>query len=357
MFRSIVLVSILCLITSTFSAGIRNNRDSNEAPKCITLEEKLLKKCLNAKEFYESKSSISFRGIPWDIDWSNVVIIMIIHNSPQVDSLIRAHFNTWLKQTDEGLDVVFVTDIDDTRSTAEILPYANNVLATTHLYKSPAPPEGKHIRFKVRDAFRQIATMFKDNYQKKYFIKMDVDTFLLAEHLLNYMKKINEFTYGRPLLFGKGVCSPEKLCYAGGALYGMNRFGLMSINSYFESHPNVHEEEHFPNNGRKVNMMIHEDYMVSYVYRSATNYPVLSNDKIFNYFIKREGLGSELSPPICYHQVKQESGFYEYYTLFYDTKQRILKPLSSVVALWNEAQLHHPEYFPFLSSNKLPKWD
>merc|ERR1712129_232286 len=104
------------------------------------------------------------------------------------------------------------------------------------------------------------------------------------------------------------------MCYAAGALYGMNRIGLAQINKYFDSHPNITGEKHMANNA---NLMKHEDFMVSYVYREATGYPVVMNNEFFQFGINTSGLGSKSNPPICYHKVMYEKAFYEYYTLFY----------------------------------------
>ena len=83
------------------------------------------------------------------VDWSNVVFLMIMHESAEVDSLINGHFETWLKHTGKGLDIVFITDESDTRSEEEIIPNAFSFMGKIHVYKSPAEFDDKHIRFKV----------------------------------------------------------------------------------------------------------------------------------------------------------------------------------------------------------------
>merc|ERR1711862_307623 len=130
--------------------------------------------------------------------------------------------------------------------------------------------------------------IFKNRGEKRYFIKIDTDTFPIPENLLSYVNKVDFSTRNKPVLFGKGVCSPQNMCYGAGALYGINKLAL------------------------------HEDYMVSYAYRQATGYPIISNHNIFNYHIAREGTGSENHPPICYHKAKTVEGLYEYYELLYD---------------------------------------
>lgn len=285
------------------------------------------------------------------VEWSNIVILMIMHESPEVDSLITGHFETWLKHTGEGLDVVFITDETDKRPAENIIPDATSYLGKTHVYKSPAKFDDKHIKFKVIDSFRQTEQMFKENNEKKYFIKIDTDTFPIAENLLAYLNKLDGPTRDQPVLFGKGVCSPKDLCYAAGALYGMNKIALHALNNHFTKNPQIHEEtSHMVGKGR--NLMIHEDYMVSYSYRQATGYPIISNHNIFNYHIEREGTGTEDHPPICYHKVKTMQGLHEYYELLYDEGTGKLRKLSDVADLWQNQR----DKYPYLVSSATGKW-
>jgi len=337
---------LLCVITA--NAQIET-RVAPKLPVCLSFEEPL-RKCENVHKIYkrhrfmrEERSS--------SVEWSNIVVLMIMHESPAVDSLINGHFETWLKHTGEGLDIVFITDDTDKRPDEEIVPDAANFLGKTHIYKSPAQFDDKHIRFKVIDSFRQVEEMFKDDKEKKYFIKIDTDTFPIPENLLAYVNKLDGPTEEQPVLFGKGVCSPKDLCYAAGALYGMNKLALHSLNIFFAKNPELHlENSHVVGKGR--NLMVHEDYMTSYAFRRATGYPIISNHNIFNYHIEREGTGTEDHPPLCYHKAKVVQGLQEYYQLLYDEKTKKLRKLSDVANLWETQR----EKFPYLASSANGKW-
>lgn len=318
-------------------------------PVCLSFEEPL-RKCEPVSNIYKRQKFMR-DSRNFQLDWSNIVILMIMHESPEVDSLIRGHFETWLKHTGEGLDIVFITDESDSRSPEEIIPNASSFLGKTHVYKSPAEFDDKHIRFKVIDSFRATNEIFKNRGEKRYFIKIDTDTFPIPENLLSYVNKVDFSTRNKPVLFGKGVCSPQNMCYGAGALYGMNKLALHEVNRYFSQNPKIHlETTHVVGKGR--NLMVHEDYMVSYAYRQATGYPIISNHNIFNYHIAREGTGSENHPPICYHKAKTVEGLYEYYELLYDPSTRKLRKLSDVDDLWQ----NHRDKFPYLASSAEGKW-
>lgn len=94
-------------------------------------------------EFY-AKHISTVKQLPL-IQWSNVVIFIIIYESSKVHQLLKGHFKTWLKQADEGLDIVFVTDKSNKRSVEEIYPDAKKVMLISHVYKSQASFDGKHI--------------------------------------------------------------------------------------------------------------------------------------------------------------------------------------------------------------------
>merc|ERR1711862_82813 len=338
---STVTVFLILLITANAQT---KSRFPPKLPVCLSFEEPY-GKCENVHKIYKRQRFVrDDRGI--NVDWSNVVILMIMHESASVDSLITGHFETWLKHTGEGLDIVFITDDTDKRSDEDIIPDASNFLGKTHIYRSPAQFDDKHIRFKVIDSFRQVEEMFKDDEEKKYFIKIDTDTFPIAENLLSYLNKLDGPTEEQPVLFGKGVCSPKDLCYAAGALYGMNKLALHALNNFFAKNPELHlETTHVVGKGR--NLMVHEDYMTSYAYRRATGYPIISNHNIFNYHIEREGVGSEEHPPVCYHKAKVVEGLQEYYQLLYDEETNKLRKLSDVATLWETQR----ERFPYLAKS------
>ena len=139
-------------------------------------------------DFYNSRKRIE--GIenhpPTKISWSDAVIYILTFNSKQPNRLLQAQFDTWIKLVDdEGLDIVVVTDEDDERSYEDVLPDADKVKPRIHLYKSPARKEGSLTRAKTVDTMGYLYDHFP---QKKYYLKVDCDTFVIPENLLMHLQ-------------------------------------------------------------------------------------------------------------------------------------------------------------------------
>jgi len=242
--------------------------------------------------------------LDYDVDWSSTVFIIFIYDDRKIDNLIKAHFKTWLKHLGEGADVVYITDIDDMRTLNEILPEADKIKATCHLYKSGAEKEGKRLRFKVIDGFRHVAEKFSST--KKYFFKMDSDTYLVTEHLLAYLNDLHKRTYPKPVLFGR-VNHRHLFSYADGSLYGFNNFGFDAVNQYFKVHKS------WITLFKTHDLLSHEDALVTYVYRVATQIPVIHNPLIFThknpfYAVKDIGISYHKTNPN--HFMTYEDRFY-----------------------------------------------
>jgi len=255
----------------------------------------------------------------YDIGWSSIVFIMNIYDSLETNELLVAHFDTWLRHVGEGLDIVFIVDADDTRSFDEILPYANKTNATCHVYKSPAKKEGKRLRYKVIDGFRYVGDK-KFGSSKKYFFKMDTDTFVVPHYLLAYLNDLHEKTYPKPVQVGWGNHCQKFLCYADGSFYGFNDIGFAAVNQYFMEHPDLEKIRNFPGFNLldpKImeifkRLATHEDFLVSYAYREATKIPMIHNN-----FIRTHDLGISKEKGLSFHRVKDPSHFHEYEKRFY----------------------------------------
>jgi len=141
--------------------------------------------------------------------------MIFICDKSSENNLIQAHFKTWLMHVGKGADIVYITDIDDARTLHEILPDEGNVNATCHIYKSPAQKEGKFLRFKVIDGFQHVLAK-KFNSTKKYFFKMDSDTYLMPDNLLAYVNDLHEMTYPKPVLFSNTRCE-RWFCFGDGS--------------------------------------------------------------------------------------------------------------------------------------------
>jgi len=255
----------------------------------------------------------------YDIGWSNIVFIINIYDSLETNELLGAHFDTWLRHVGEGLDIVFITDSDDVRSINEILPYTNKTNATCHVYKSSAKNEKKRLRYKIIDGFRHVGEEKFDS-SKKYFFKMDTDTFVVPHYLLAYVNDLHEKTYPKPVQVGFGNHCRRFLCYADGSFYGFNDIGFAAVNQYFVEHPSPEKIRLYPSfnllSDDKVYefrlLAQHEDFMVSYVYREATKIPM-----IHNHLITTHDHGITNKNGLSFHRVRDPSHFHEYENRFY----------------------------------------
>jgi len=279
---------------------------------------------------YKNFPSIeSFYGNPnlsleSSIDWSNIVFMIHIYNSYDADRIFKIHFNTWLKHVGRGADVLYITDYDDDRPVYEIFPpEVNNIEATCHLHRSPARKDGNHLRFKVIDGFIY-ALEKKYTFEKKYFLKMDSDNYFNAERLLAYLNNLHIETYPKPVHFGRANCFP--ICYTEGGLYGFNHVGFTALVEYFKDYPGITTFQHFNFPDKVMNKtMLHEDYMVSYVYREATQTPMIHAPLIlkikrFNEQTTRKEFSEFLTwrhDGISFHPFKYPILFYECENFFY----------------------------------------
>lgn len=288
-------------------------------PTCLSFTTQFRKACVPLQQFRDEKG---YKFIePETIGWSNVVFYMIIHNDPSVDVLINAHFTTWLKHIGDA-DLVFVTDLDDPRTLEQIVPDSSDeVDAKLHLYKSPAVNEGKHIRFKVMDAIRHVTETYANDDTKKYFFKMDADTYVLGPNLLEYVQKLHNEAYGLPIHFGKLMCGHRHMCHSGGAFYGMNKVGLAATNKFFKENPEIYKKEEIvyrEHLGRSFNLMAHEDFMVSYAFKMANKVPAIMQMEIFQSALHIEGIGTIEDPPITYHLLKTPIVYLTHEAFFYN---------------------------------------
>jgi len=279
----------------------------------------------NDISLFYGESSTSFKIKP-PIDWSNIVFMIYIYSSSEQDRMVEAHFNTWLRHIGEGADVVYITDADDSRSVEEILPFAQSATATFHLYKSPAPKEGKHLRFKVIDGFQHVAEK-KFKFKKNFFIKMDYDNYVVSDRLLAYLNSLHYQTYPKPVHFGRSNCY-NTICYTEGGFYGFNNVGFRALVHYFEEYPGIATGEHFKFQNEMKLLMQHEDFMVSFVYRDATQYPMIHAHLYTRNFgsnpttLKVTSYLKHMSEGIAFHGFKDPNLLYESENFFFEEWNR-----------------------------------
>ena len=78
--------------------------------------------------------------------------------------------------------------------------------------------------------------------------------------------------------------------------------------------------------------------MVTYVFRTATNYPMINDEKIFTHLFSHLGFGSEGSSPICYHRLKEPELFYIYDKTFF-TRGNLRQERDEIQKIWNRVAI------------------
>lgn len=79
--------------------------------------------------------------------------------------------------------------------------------------------------------------------------------------------------------------------------------------------------------------------MVSHAYRKATNYPMVSVEKIFTHLFSNQGYGSEGSSPVCYHRLKDPELFYVYDRTFF-AQGNLRKDHDEILKIWHKLARH-----------------
>ena len=307
------------------------------ADKRVTFNSKYM------KDKYETDSR-NFMDIP-SINWSNLVVMMLTYDNPEANFLIQAQLDTWIKKAGEGLDIVFVTDVDDKRSDNEVVSYNKDLIkANIHVYRSNALKEGKRARSKVVDGFFHVERMFVNDANKKFYLKIDPDSYVLPEQLLFFIDRLNSQTHPYPVDFGNSICNNGVYCYTEGGLYGMNKVGFESAMRYIADHPDVLSEFVPPNVDPNRNTLDHEDSFTSYAFWKSTGFPVIWNRDIsVGNFESEKPIN-----PISVHPVKSYLEIYVLEKIFYDSEGRRRKLVSS-----HKLLLEFTDYFDFL----LLEWD
>lgn len=251
------------------------------------------------------------------ITWKNVVVVILTYNDYESNKLVQAQFDTWIEKVGTGLDIVFVSDVDDVRHDDEIIPHKKDkMMPNIHLYRSNAKKEGKLARSKVMDAFLYVYKKFHSNNDKKFFLKLDPDSFVLPENLINFLDDLHSKTQNSPVDFGKGLCNNDYFCYSEGGLYGMNKEGFEKVIRYVSENIDIYNDFVPLRKNATKNVLIHEDCFTSYAFWKSTGYPMVWNNRI-----AMKSFFSDRSPdPISIHPVKSYLEFYTLEKIFYGSE-------------------------------------
>jgi len=266
-----------------------------------------------------------------DFSWSNVIILMLIYDNDDVSALIQSHFDTWISRMPKDLDLLFVSDVRDTRKFYDIFPSASKVRPRIHLHKSAYANEKQKAKKKTIDALNFIYNKFKRWNKKLTVLNIDPDTFVIHENLLTTMQNVHKSTYPYPVDFGRVDCRDYygfNGCFTLGGSYGMSKVGVGALLSYCND-PKCSECKRRVS--KKYSQLHYEDYFTSLAYQNATCLPSLHVSGMAMGFHKRnyffhgpvEGKWDTTKNHITIHLVKSPENFamlqnfyyYDNYTL------------------------------------------
>lgn len=158
------------------------------------------------------------------ITWSSVVIMLVV--SAGREPFLRAAAETWISRLHPDATLFFARDDSEPEFPESILHRPNTVI-----YNYGGPVGMDSLDLKAFQALSKAYEMFALK-GKKYFVKIDDDSFLFGHNLIRFLNKVEHWFSGREqaIYFGHPFCGHgdlealnyEKWCYAGGGAYGLS---------------------------------------------------------------------------------------------------------------------------------------
>merc|ERR1711862_180201 len=180
---------------------------------------------------------------------------------------------------------------------------------------------------------------------KIYYLKMDTDTTIVPQNIMYFLNDLNTLTYNfihdneNPVHFGTRRCLDIEICYAQGGFYGLNAVALEKVLHYIQ-HNRVLFREVRRNVESKKNLMVNEDFFISYVFYKT----FLSGDERDKFFIPMIDVfggiygryvefrgelfgdgGRTYNGVLSVHDLKDPALFYELENKLYDPRNKTLK--------------------------------
>ena len=124
-----------------------------------------------------------------------------------------------MRETGDGLDILFVFDENDERPNENLSPDASEIKPTVHIYGSSAMTTDKKVRNKAIDAMTYANKKFGIKGDKYFYIKMDPDSFLVPDNFLFFMNELYHTTYPKPVDFGRPACFKPSFCHSQGKFH------------------------------------------------------------------------------------------------------------------------------------------
>ncbi len=162
------------------------------------------------------------------VTWNDVVIVLMVGAGRE--EFLEALSDTWIRRLGDDA-TIFISLDKGYLELPQALRQRKNVIV--HDYEGPQGLDQLDIK-----AFTTWQYIFKTYEQsnKKYFLKIDDDAFLVGHNLLRFLMKIDRWfaVHEEPLYFGHPFCGHGDLealgyahwCYAGGGAYGLNTEAL-----------------------------------------------------------------------------------------------------------------------------------
>lgn len=156
--------------------------------------------------------------------WKDVVIVMMVGEGRE--EYLQALADTWVSKLDPAATVVLACD-----DGLPVVPQAFKDRPNVIEFRYAGPSGLDNLDMKAITTWKYVWERFEKS-DKKYFLKIDDDTYLVAHNLMRFLNKLDRMfvVHDEPLYFGHPFCGHGDLealdyaryCYAGGGAYGLN---------------------------------------------------------------------------------------------------------------------------------------
>ena len=164
----------------------------------------------------------------YGVTWDDVVIVLMIGRDRT--EFLQGIADTWVARLDPAATLLIARDNGYPELPSSIAARENTVV---YEYDGPAGMDALDV--KALTTWKYIHTRYQMT-NKKYYLKIDDDTYLVPHNLLRFLNKLDKWfaPYEEPLYFGHPFCGHGDLealgyarwCYAGGGAYGLNTEAL-----------------------------------------------------------------------------------------------------------------------------------
>lgn len=158
------------------------------------------------------------------ITWSQVIIVLLV--SAGRESFLEAAADTWISRLHPDATLFIARD-----QLEPVLPQSIMHRRNTYIYAYPGPTGLQYLDIKAFETWNKVFELFSTS-GKKYFLKIDDDSFLFGHNLIRFLNKLEHWFSGREqaIYFGHPFCGHGDLkalgyatwCYAGGGAYGLS---------------------------------------------------------------------------------------------------------------------------------------